>query len=288
MPGWLTALGAGLAGLVAAGVWRRQADLRDDRQASAALSARPAPARFDPAMLDGLPPLARRYLTWAIAPGTVLSPVVCLQMRGRFVLNGKGLPMRARQVLAPPHGLVWRAHIGQGIGAVSGSDGLLALPGQPARSWTRFRALGLVPVARAGGTPDHLRSAATRAVMEAVWCPASLLPQAGAVWRDLDGAQAEVGYPALTGVAPMHLELAEDGAPRTLVAARWSDANPQRRWQLQPFGGRVLAHGSFGGFRIPTHVELGNHWGTPAYAPFFEAEVTAADFTTSPLALATG
>lgn len=194
-------------------------------------------------------------------------------MAGHFVLNGKTLPMTARQVLAPPAGFVWQARIGQGVSAFAGSDGLVA-----GRSWTRFRLAGLVPLVRVGGDADHRRSAGTRAMMEAVWCPAMLLPQAGAVWRQTGRDQAEVAFPAHPDIAPLRLTLTPDGLIAEMVAMRWSDANADRRYRLQPFGGRVLESRSFGGVTIPVRMEMGNLWGTPDYAPFFLARVTAARF----------
>lgn len=53
-------------------------------------------------------------------------------------------PMRAKQILAAPHGLLWRVSAGNGAMRLSGSDGMVA-----DRSWTRFWLLGLVPVVRA-------------------------------------------------------------------------------------------------------------------------------------------
>ena len=59
---------------------------------------------------------------------------------------------------------------------------------------------------------------------------------------------------------------------------RWSDANPDKAYRLQPFGGRLTDWAEFEGFRIPVQVEMGNLFGTPDYAPFFLARVTAARF----------
>jgi hypothetical protein len=155
----------------------------------------------------------------------------------------------------------------------AGSDGLVA-----GVSWTRFRLAALVPLVRVGGNPDHLRSAGTRAMMEAVWCPAMLLPQAGAVWRQTGPDQAEVAFPAQPGIAPLRLTIGPDGLITEMVAMRWSDANADKRYRMQPFGGRVLDSATFGGFTIPARLEMGNLWGTPEYLPFFRATLTSARF----------
>jgi len=277
LQGIAVALGVALAAAVAVGLVLRQSDRRTDDRVWRALDARrdPAPALYDPAMIAGLPDIAHRYFARAIQPGTPLSPVVALEMNGTFLLNGTELPMRARQILAPPDGgFVWQAEIGSGLMRMVGSDGLLE--GPDGQSWTRFWLQGLVPLVRAGGSADHRRSARTRLMMEAVWAPAALLPQAGATWRQVAPDIAEVSLAALGDIAPMRLTIDADGFITEMTAPRWSDANADRIYRLQPFGGQVLDHARFGGFTVPARVEMGNLWGTPDYAPFFRATITAA------------
>ena len=83
---------------------------------------------------------------------------------------------------------------------------------------------------------------------------------------------------AATGIEPMQITLDADGALTEVQALRWTDANPERVYRLQPFGGRMLEMGHHGGFLIPTRVELGNMYGTPDYAPFFLATITSARY----------
>ena len=252
--------------------------LRDSRDAGrlqrALLAPRDgAPPAFDPAMIADLPEVARRYFTRAITPGTLLSRVVALEMTGEFRLNGNALPMQATQVLAAPTGFVWRAQFGSGMMRIAGSDALSA-----AQSWTRFGLFGLIPVARTGGNADHRRSAGTRAVMESVWAPAALLPLFGARWEQTGPDNARVWFPAMPDVAPMDLILDAQGDILALTAMRWSDANADHAFRLQPFGGRVLQTAQLGGFTIPVQVELGNLWGTAAFDDFFHATITAAAY----------
>ncbi len=237
------------------------------------------PQRYDPAMVADLPEVAQRYFARAIAPGTPLHRVVRLDMEGTFMLNGNPMPMRARQVLAPPRrGFVWQAEIGTGLMRFAGSDGFFALDEGVANSWTRFWLARLIPLARAGMNEDHARAAATRLLLESVWAPASLLPQFGAHWTVTGPESAVVRFDDAPGIEPMEMVFDAQGNLLSVAALRWSDANPEKTYRLQPFGGRMLESGSFQGFRIPTRVELGNHFGTPAYEPFFHATITAAEF----------
>ncbi|MEQ8804006.1 MAG: hypothetical protein RLP45_18385, partial [Haliea sp.] len=139
-------------------------DLRADRaewQRLAALQP-DAPQRFSASMIEDLPEPARRYFSFMIEPGTPLLPVAEIEMSGQFSLGNKDnpayQPMEARQILAAPDGFLWSMRTRGGM-PVSGSD---------SGSWTRFRILWLIPVARLGGTPDHTRSAFGRYVAEAV------------------------------------------------------------------------------------------------------------------------
>lgn len=281
----INTLGLGFVVLLVAGAalaaWLHSRDRAQLRAVWQALeAAREAdPPRFDPTMADGLPEVAQRYFARAIAPGTPLHRVVWLEMEGSFVLNGNALPMRAREILASPvAGFVWQAEMGSGWMRFAGSDGYLAAGSGPRESWTKFWLRGVIPVARIGNSDDHARAAATRAMLEAVWAPASLLPQFGARWTQSGPDRAEVRLDAAPGIEPMQITLDAAGNVIEVVALRWSDANPEKVFRSQPFGGRMLEWGSFDGFTIPTRVELGNLFGMPDYAPLFFATVVAARF----------
>ena len=274
--GALLALSAAL--LLATLTHARDAGQHDRVRAALAAQRDPSPPRYDPAIVANLPEVARRYFARAIAPGTPLHRIVRLEMEGTFVLNGKPLPMRARQILAPPAtGFVWQAKIGEGLMTFAGSDGLLATGTTP-ESWTKFWLRGLVPLARIGGTTDHARAAATRVMLESIWAPATLLPQSGARWVQTGPDSAKITFAATPDLPPMQLRLNAAGDPVEVSALRWTNANPDKVFRLQPFGGRMIETGTFGGFRIPVKVELGNLWGTPDYSPFFLATVTAAEY----------
>lgn len=85
-------------------------------------------------------------------------------------------PMRTKQVLAAPHGLLRNVRSGSGLTRLSMS-GMVA-----DRSWTRFWLLGIVLGVRAGGNVDHLKSSFGPVEAETVCAPASQLPQRGVTW----------------------------------------------------------------------------------------------------------
>jgi hypothetical protein len=271
---WI-ALIAGLAG-IAMGLWTSARDIRNAQTVwDALLEQRElAPVSYDPAMVADLPEIGQRYFANAIVPGTPLHKVARLEMEGSLILNGREFPMSADQILAPPHGFVWRARAGSRLIRFSGSDGYWS----GYTSWTRFRLWDVLPVARIADTEDHARAAAARMVMETVWAPAALLPRSGAVWTQTGPDQAEVRFPEVPGVEPIHLTLDAAGRVLEMTTLRWSDANPDRIYRLQPFGGRMLAHGTHQGFTIPSGMEIGNLYGTPEYAPFFRARITRVEY----------
>ena len=266
--------------LIAGLALRRRLDLRDDRRASAALAATRArePACFDPRQVTGLPEPARRYFQFVMAPGAPLHSVAEIEMSGRFNLGTRErsnwLSMSARQTLAGPRGLVWRMSARRDWLRVSGSDALA-----DGISWTRFWLGGVVPVARTGGTLDHRRSAFGRAVAEAVfWAPATLLPGAGIVWSQVDASTARVSVSRDGMEQTVDVTVAADGRPTRVTFLRWSNANAAKAFRLQPFGGVLSEFREFGGFRLATHVEAANQFGTPAYFPFYVAEVERITF----------
>lgn len=269
--------------LLVLGAWQ-WVDRRAERAAWAGLvSQQPmTPASFEPSMVSGLPDPAQGFFRFAIAPGTSLYTVADIAMEGEFSLGTKAapnyMPMRARQILAVPHGFIWRVRAGDTVW-FSGSDGA-----DETTSWSRFRLFGLVPVARAGDNDDHARSAFGREVAEAVfWTPAALLPGDGIVWQPVDDTTARVTVTHKGLAQSVDVTVSDDGRVTKVVFQRWSDANPGKRFQLQSFGGYLSEYRDFGGFRLPTRVEAGNHFETDDYFAFFKATITTVYFPSAGL-----
>ncbi|WP_210401681.1 DUF6544 family protein [Lacimicrobium sp. SS2-24] len=250
---------------------RRMADYRADRRVTEHLiSTQPElPDVFHPDMVASLPEPARRYFLYTIAPDTPLYPVVDFTMTGKFALGTRQQPnyfaMRARQVLSVPQGFIWSMRASRGWMRVSGSD---------SHRWTRFWLMGLIPVARMGGDTDHQRSAFGRYIAEGVfWSPAALLPGPDVHWEPVDQNCARVTLTHGTLSQSVDITVAENGQPTQVCFLRWSNANPEKVYRLQPFGGKLSAFKTFAGFCLPTHVEAGNHFGSDDYFPFFIADI---------------
>ncbi|GLQ55907.1 DUF6544 family protein [Devosia nitrariae] len=261
--------------VVAYGLYRRATSDAEAAMADVAARARPAGRTFDKAMLSVLPEIAQRYFTHAIAPGTPLSSTARLEMQGTFLLGDKSrfqtYEMQARQILAPPAEFVWIPEMKSGPMHISGSDALVR-----GAAWTRFWINGLLPVVNAQASPDLYRSALTRAAMEAIWVPASLLPEHGVRWEQTGPNTARLFF--TTDIEPVDMTLDADGRVIEIVTMRWSDVNPDRTFRLQPFGGTIEVEATFGGFTVPSQIKVGNHYGTDPYLPFFQVRLISADY----------
>lgn len=229
---------------------------------------------FSHDMIRNLPEPAQRYFRFTIAEGTRLCAVGEIEMSGKIGFGTKDKPnyksMRARQILAPPYGFVWRLK----AGAISGSDGMT-----PDMSWTRFWLFGLIPVVRVSHNKNHFRSAYGRVIAEApFWAPASLLPRHNVVWEGVDVHTAAATVTLGTLAQRVSIRVDEKGQPQEVSIQRWSNENPEKKFREQPFGGTLSEFKVFDGYCLPTRVEGGNQFGTPLYFPFYKAEVSEVTF----------
>jgi hypothetical protein len=227
-------------------------------------------------MVAGQPEVVRRYFLHAIAPGTPIRSVVELQMKGKFLLgdrkSNQEYQMVARQMLAPPHQFVWIPDLRSGPLHIVGSDALFS-----GEAWTRFWINSVVPVVDERSSPDLVRSAQFRAVVVGLWAPAALLPGPGIVW-EVAGSNVARLRAGTTNPIVVDLVLDDCGAVKAVSGLRWSDANPDKAFRLQPFGGTVEREARFDGYTIPTVLKVGNHFGTEDYLDFFQTEILAATF----------
>ena len=234
--------------------------------------------RVDPEMVAALPEIAQRYFRHAIAPGTPLYSGVELEMEGKFLLGDKNkaqiYAMTAREALRAPDQFAWLPRMRSGAMTITGSDALIG-----GEAWTRFQLLKLVPVVDERTSPDLVRSAQFRAAVEtALWIPPSLLPANGVEWAQVGEDRARVTLRRVSPAIELFITLDKTGRVVDVVGQRWSNANSDKRFRLQPFGGTMLAERTFQGLTVPSQVSVGNHYGTDDYHPFFQATLTSARY----------
>lgn len=216
-----------------------------------------------------LPSPARRYLLHAIEPGTALAARVHLRMHGHMCLKpgGRRLPMEAEQVIASPHGFVWKAAVGPWWARVVGHDAYEGGHGQ-----MRWRLWGVVPIVDASG-PDVSRSAAGRLAIESILLPSALLPSRGASWSALDDSTARVTLTLGDRAHALDLTVAPSGRLVEARMMRWGDPAPQAEYRLEPFGTSLIEQErTVAGYTIPTKLSVAWRPGSDDAFEFFSAE----------------
>ena len=207
----------------------------------------------------------RRYFAHALAPGTPPAGGARLRLRGRIkvgawlrfdsVWEGDGRSFSWRALAGPGPLPLLRVHdrFADGVGFM---DVRLRRPG--------------VKLLHAEDD-DVARSGAGRAALEGLWVTWALMHERGVAWR----AESDDLLVATWDVPPERPELriavAADGSVTSYGALRWRD----RGSGYLPFGAHVHAERTFGGVTIPSRIVAGWGYGTPDWAPFFEAEVSA-------------
>ena len=235
-------------------------------------------ARFELAQIAGLPEAARRYLTHAIAPGSLVASAVRLRMHGAIRQKGSWYPFEAEQVIRWGRGFVWRARARMKGLPVVGSDPWI--DGEGAMRW---KLLGLFPVVTADG-PDISRAALGRVQIESVWLPTVLLG-ADVKWSSPDSAHVGVDLRLVDHAGHLDLSVDRNGRLETACIARWG--NPEwtgagrNEFHEYPFGAIVANDRTFDGITIPSEMRVGWYFGLDRFeseGEFFRVTVDHADF----------
>ncbi|WOD39632.1 DUF6920 family protein [Nodosilinea sp. E11] len=233
----------------------------------------PGDGRFDLTALTALPPLAQRYLRWAIAPGTPLASAVRLQMHGTIKLGDQWHRFTGEEVIRWPRGMIWRATAWmQGLPIV-GSDRLVDGQGD-----MRWKLLGLLPVMQASGE-DVAKSAAGRVQGEAVWLP-SVLCNPEIIWTELNDSQLQADFTAFGEPAHLTLTLNVQGAIQQVALQRWGQPEGDD-YHYGTFGVIAEASSTFDGYTIPTRIRAGWFFGTDRFereGEFFRCTIDRARF----------
>lgn len=240
--------------------------------------AHPGTAPFELARIAELPEPVRRYLTHAIAPGSLVASAVRLRMHGEIKQKGSWYPFEADQVIRWGRGFVWRARARMKGLPVIGSDRWI--DGEGAMRWKLF---GLLPIVTADG-PDISRAALGRVQIESVWLPTVFLAS-DVQWSAPDSAH--VGVDLHLADHAGHLDLSVDGNGRleTACIARWGNpgraAADQSAFREYPFGAIVANDRTFDGITIPSEMRVGWYFGQDRFereGEFIRVAVDHADF----------
>jgi hypothetical protein len=211
---------------------------------------------FDPDSLVDLPEPVFRYLNHAIAPDTSLAYAVRLQMRGEIKLR-EWAPFQAEQVIISERGMIWSAKTRVNGLPVSGSDRLIDGEGS-----MRWRLFGILPVMSASGS-DITRSASGRLQGEFVWLP-SVFTRPEVEWAAPDKELITAKIAVAGNIESMTILLDENGSPKELSLPRWG--NPDGgAFSSHTFGAVFEEEQSFGGFTIPTKLQVGWHFGSDRF-----------------------
>jgi hypothetical protein len=217
-----------------------------------------------------LPPLARRYLSHAIADGTPLATSVQLQMVGVIKL-GKWRPFTARQVIRIGHGFVWEAKVPVGFTFISGFDQIV--DGHGEMNWKLH---GLLKVMGFTGA-DVSRAAEGRLACELTLLPSALCDP-NYHWTET-GEQVTVRMKGYSVESKLAMNLEQSGAVESVCLDRWGNADGGD-FKMMPFGGTMESEKTFGGYTIPTRIRVGWNFGNDKFekGEFFRAEITNAEF----------
>ncbi|MDH3214592.1 MAG: hypothetical protein OEM05_19105 [Myxococcales bacterium] len=228
---------------------------------------------FEPSSVGHLPPVARRYLGHALAPGARLGTCARLTMTGTIKLASGWCGFEAVQVLRWDRGFVWAARAKVRGLPVTGFDRLV--DGAAAMRW---KLLGLFPLVQAEGA-EIARAAAGRLHAEAIWLPAALLDPEVA-WTDRGDDRTVAKFEAHGEPSELALGISSTGAVASCSLLRWGDLGTGE-FAYHPFGGTADQERTFAGTTIPVRLRVGWRFGTPAFeteGEFFRCTVNTVEF----------
>ena len=239
-----------LAALAGFGAWssrREAAELRHEVVAHA------TPLIVTDDALHRTPEVVRRWLRRSgLESGSSVQWIhLCQDLTMRLSPEQKRwYEARAEQVMsADPAGFAWGVELRMNpFTRVYGYDRFAA-----GRSETMMRAFGLVDVADEVSDPDKLAEAAAhRYLAEVAWFPAAALSPAIS-WRPLDAnrAEATLSYPGGSATGTFTFDSSGDFVRFDALRFRKTGPDAER----EPWTGRALGYGTFGGMRIPTALE---------------------------------
>lgn len=235
----------------------------------------PAANRFTQDMVAELPTSVQRYFLHAIAPGTPVATAVSLEMSGSFRMaqDKSWIPMQAKEIISRLKGFVWKPRIGRGLGQFVGTDYYANKSGR-----MRFFLWGIIPLVNAH-SHDIQRSSIGRFAGELIWLPSAFLPQHDVSWQAIDERNIQASLKIDGEPVTLTLVIDADGKLLKVSLPRWGEHTADGSFTYIPFGGKVEKERTFGGFTIPSQINVGWWYGTDRYSEFFRTTIEQAEFS---------
>lgn len=217
---------------------------------------------FSAAMVEGLPDPARRYLERSIAPGTPIPHRLELDFTGyiQFGVNAKPRPLGGRDsVVVPGRGYLWLESFV--LSGLSRKGVLYYLDSEGEVCWS---IAGLVAdKAKRGEGANTTKAMRTRIMTHLLWTPWAFLPSRGARWEAIDDGSAKV-FLNLDGTElEMTFHVEADGRLEKAIYPRWGAKTTDGSYAFFPFGLLPRGEAKFGGFTLPTPLDLVWCYGMP-------------------------
>ncbi|MCA8934895.1 MAG: hypothetical protein KDB68_01700 [Planctomycetes bacterium] len=226
--------------------------------------------------LEDLPEPAQRLLRHAISDDAKAVRGVSFKAVGeiRPAKDGEWLPCVAYQTLRVPGGFTWRCYVKSGLMRLSGGDHYLAGSGG-----VHFWLLGVFHAVKSKGR-DVAKSAAHRALLEAMWLPPALLPSEHVEWLDGDNETARAKLKLDEEELVVEYKIDSDGRIVSVKGERWGDQNDKHEWQPMTFGGIMESESSVQGYTVPSKFRVGWHFGNDEWqdGEFYRAELQDIQF----------
>jgi len=157
---------------------------------------------YSPDELIGLPAPVQKYFRAVLKDGQPIVSAVYVELSGTFNMSATGEKWKrftsTQRVIAQRPGFDWEGRIEMMPGlTVRVHDAYIAGAGV-----LHATLLGLVSLAKLGGTPEIAQGELMRFLAEAAWYPTALLPNQGVQWKAIDDFSAKAtlkdGETALT------------------------------------------------------------------------------------------
>lgn len=230
------------------------------------------PGTFRHSDLDGLPAPVQRFLKRSVPDGFPMIQTVRLKQIGGLSQDyGKRwFPFTADQYFtAEPPGFVWlaRGWLLRPLVWMAARDKYMQ-----GRGNMLIKPESIVTVADARG-PQMDQGSLARYLAEIMWFPTALLPHENLHWEAVDDHNANVTLTDHETTFTATYTFDENDDIIRVEGLRYQEGHHEPvRW-----GGKVFAHRSFHGVRIPSEVEV--YWNPPeGYQPYYRGTITELDY----------